>query len=80
MSIVSEIIMDAIKVIGKLLTKGWVRQPLIIKVRNKVPSKEGRAFKHLLDSGNDYLFQECSVFILSYKTVLGGENIFAKLN
>lgn len=38
--------------------------------------------KHLLNLGNDdYLFKECSVFILSYKTVQGGEkyNCKAKL-
>lgn len=35
--------------------------------------------KHSLNLGNDdYLFKEFSVFILSYKTVLGGEKYICK--
>lgn len=35
--------------------------------------------KHSLHLGNDdYLLKECSVFILSYKTVLGGEKYICK--
>lgn len=55
--------------------------PYQLKLEMMCQQRMEGTFKHMLNLGNDdYLFKECSVFILSYKTVWVVKNIFAKLN
>lgn len=72
--------MDSIKVIGKSFTKKQISQlPYQLKSEIMCHQKIERILKHLLNLGNgNYLFKECSVFVLSCTTVLGDEKYACK--